>query len=166
MHPNTYSQIIHSDLWQTSYRSNGIWKVNERWQFRKYLTLHCIKKSQRESLCCLKKNIHCRLNFFHIQPDLYPSITKIVEAMKTLTQERHNHSESCITFKLSRRTQKLRFTFQMNHLALRSLVRTWGTFSVAMLAMNWEWCWEEKDITNQNLLTTLSEYSHSRYTPT
>ena len=44
--------------------------------------------------------------YFHLQPALYPSITAIVEAMNTVIQERHNHSESCITFKVSWRTQK------------------------------------------------------------
>ena len=37
---------------------------------------------------------------------LYPSITDIVEAINTLIQERHNHSENYITVKVSRRTQK------------------------------------------------------------
>ena len=44
--------------------------------------------------------------FFYLEPGLYRFITEIVEAMNTLFQERHNHSESCITVKVSRRTQK------------------------------------------------------------
>ena len=36
-----------------------------------------------------------------------PGITDIVEAMNTLIQERHNHSEKCITLEVSRRTQKI-----------------------------------------------------------
>ena len=43
---------------------------------------------------------------YHVEPGLYPSVTDIVEAMNTLIQERHNHSENCITVKVSRRTQK------------------------------------------------------------
>ena len=43
---------------------------------------------------------------FYLETALYPSITDIVEAMNTLIQERHNHSENCITVKMSRRTQK------------------------------------------------------------
>ena len=46
------------------------------------------------------------LDFYYLEPGLYPSITDIVEAMNTLIQERHNHSENCITVKVSRRTQK------------------------------------------------------------
>ena len=37
----------------------------------------------------------------YLEPGLYPSITDIVEAMNTLIQERHNHSENCITVKVS-----------------------------------------------------------------
>ena len=45
--------------------------------------------------------------FYYLEPGLYSSITDIVEAMKTLTQERHNHSENCVTVKVSRKTQKV-----------------------------------------------------------
>ena len=44
---------------------------------------------------------------YYLEPCFYPSITDIVEAMNTLIQERHNHSENCITFRKSRRTQKI-----------------------------------------------------------
>ena len=45
--------------------------------------------------------------FYYLEPGLYTSITDIVETMNTLIQERHNHSENCITVKVSRRTQKV-----------------------------------------------------------
>ena len=45
--------------------------------------------------------------FYNLEPGLYPSITDIVEAMNTLFRERHNQSESCITVKVSRKTQKV-----------------------------------------------------------
>ena len=38
---------------------------------------------------------------------LYTSITDIVEAMNTLIQETNNHNETCITVKVSHRTQKV-----------------------------------------------------------
>ena len=44
---------------------------------------------------------------YSIESALYTSITDIVEAMNTLIQERNNHNESCITVKVSRRTQKV-----------------------------------------------------------
>ena len=44
---------------------------------------------------------------YSIEPGLYNSITDIVEAMNTLIQERNNHKETCITVKVSRRTEKV-----------------------------------------------------------
>ena len=43
---------------------------------------------------------------YYLESGFYPSITDIVEAMNILIQERDNHSENCIKFKVSRRTQK------------------------------------------------------------
>ena len=42
----------------------------------------------------------------NLEPGLYTSITKILEAMNTLIQEKNNHNENFITVKVSRRTQK------------------------------------------------------------
>ena len=44
---------------------------------------------------------------YNLEPGLYTSITDIVEAMNTLFQERNNHNETCITVKVSRRSQKV-----------------------------------------------------------
>ena len=47
---------------------------------------------------------------YNLEPGLYTSITSItdiVEAMNTLIQERNNHNETCITVKVSRRSQKV-----------------------------------------------------------
>ena len=43
----------------------------------------------------------------NLEPGLYTSITDIVEAMNTLIQEKNNHNETCITVKVSRRSQKV-----------------------------------------------------------
>ena len=43
----------------------------------------------------------------NLEPGLYTSITDIVEAMNRLIQERNNHNETCITVKVSRKTQKV-----------------------------------------------------------
>ena len=48
---------------------------------------------------------------YNLEPGLYTSITDIVEAMKALIQERNNHTEICITVKVSRRTQKVVIMF-------------------------------------------------------
>ena len=44
---------------------------------------------------------------YNLEPGLNTSITDIVEVMNTLIQERNNHNETCITVKVSRRSQKL-----------------------------------------------------------
>ena len=44
---------------------------------------------------------------YSIEPGLYTSITDIVEVMNTFIQEKNNHNETCITVKVSRRTQKV-----------------------------------------------------------
>ena len=44
---------------------------------------------------------------YDLEPGLYTSITDIVEAMNTLFQEENNHNETCITVKVSRRSQKV-----------------------------------------------------------
>ena len=44
---------------------------------------------------------------YNLEPGLYTSITDIVEAMNTLIQERNKHNETCITVKVSRRSQKV-----------------------------------------------------------
>ena len=64
------------------------------------------------------------------------------------------------------RRQKLRFTLQMKCLVLHFFVWTWDIFSEKFLARKLEWCWEEKDLINQNLRTTLSAYTLSWYTRT
>ena len=57
--------------------------------------------------------VFCPKNFiaseyYYLEPGLYPSITDIVEATDTLFQETRNHSETCTTVKVSRRTQKVK----------------------------------------------------------
>ena len=47
---------------------------------------------------------------YYLETGLYSSITDIVEAMKTIIQERNNHRDTCITItiKISRVTQKVK----------------------------------------------------------
>ena len=44
---------------------------------------------------------------YNLEPGLYISITDTVKAVIALIQERNNHNETCITVKVSRRTQKI-----------------------------------------------------------
>ena len=45
---------------------------------------------------------------YYLEPGLYSSKTYIAESMNTLIQERNNHTDTCITFKVSRVTQKVK----------------------------------------------------------
>ena len=46
-------------------------------------------------------------SIYTLEPGLYTSITDNLEAINTLIQEKNNHNETCITLKVSRRTQKV-----------------------------------------------------------
>ena len=45
---------------------------------------------------------------YYLEPGLYSSITDIVEAMKTLIQEKNVHGDTCITITVSRVTRKVK----------------------------------------------------------
>ena len=48
-------------------------------------------------------------DFYYLGPGLRPFDTNFVEAVNTLIQEKHNHSKTCITVKVSQTTQKNEF---------------------------------------------------------
>ena len=52
------------------------------------------------------KTLSNSLEFYYLEPGIYPSVTDIVQAMDTLIQERHNDSERCITIKVFRGFQE------------------------------------------------------------
>ena len=84
------------------------------------------------------KNFSKPSEFHYLEPRLYPSIMDIFEAMNFLIQERHNHSENCITVKVSRRRQKLETYLQDEGSGLAFLVRIWDTFLDVILLMSLE----------------------------
>ena len=99
--------------------------------------------------------------FYYLETGLYPSITDIVGALNNLIQEKHNHSENCITIKVCRRKQKVEihlasevsglpyFSTDLEHIFGSNFRKEFGVIL------------KRKDLTNQNLLTTLSAYSLS-----
>ena len=97
--PLNFSKLFTGEDW--------IWMANEKLQFRKYRTHHCNKTSGKNVHAFFAKKLSILSNFCCLEPGLQNPITDIVEARNTLTQERHNHRDSCITVKLSRRTQKI-----------------------------------------------------------
>ena len=70
-----------------------------------------------------------------MQPSLFSSITDIVEAMNTLIQERHNHSEICITVKVPRDTQKIEIHLANEGSGLAFFSTDLGHISEVMLVM-------------------------------
>ena len=152
-------QTIYAALLLTFYRSNWIWKVNGRLQFRNYPTHHCTKMSQRTVIKNWKSSV-----FYYLEPGLYPSITDIVEAMNTLIQERHNHIESCITVRVSRRTPKIEIYLANEESGLAFFSTELGHIFGSNIRNEFGVMLRKQDLTNQNLLTTLSAYALSCYT--
>ena len=79
--------------------------------------------------------------FYYLEPGFYSSITDFVGAMKTLIQIRHNQSESCITFKASRRTQKIEMYLANEQSGLVNFNMDLKNISEVMLVKNSDWCW-------------------------
>ena len=92
---------------------------------------------------------------YNLQPGLYTSITDIVEAMNTLIQERNNHNETCITVKVSRRSQKVVIIFANDTSGLAFRSTDWVTFLGTMWETNLGYWWKEKVLMNHNSPTTL-----------
>ena len=74
------------------------------------------------------KKISKSSEFYYLEPGLYPSITDIVEAMNTIIQERHNHSENCVTVRVSHRTQKVEIYLANERSGLRFFSTDLGNF--------------------------------------
>ena len=166
MHLHYFFQTLHSVLSQIFYRSNWISKVNGRLHFRKSFTHQSTKKLQTESLFHILKKLSKSFVFYCFEPDLEP-ILRISFKLCTLSFKKDiitAKTESQL--KCLKERKKLRATLHMKDLVLHSSAETWDAFSVAKLAMNLEGCWEEKDLTNENLLTVLSAYTLSWITRT
>ena len=73
--------------------------------------------------------------FYYLEAILYFSLMDIFEAMNTLIQERHNHSENCITAKVSGQNRKVEIYVANERSGLTIFREDLHTFSVVMLAM-------------------------------
>ena len=112
------------------------------------------------------KKLSMLLELYFLKPGFYHSRTDFVEAKNTHIQERHNHCLCCITVKVSRRTQKVEIYLTIAGCGFAFFSTDQGHIFGSIKAMNMEWCWEEEDLTNENLLSTLSAYTLSWYTRT
>ena len=88
----------------------------------------------------------------------YPSIMDIVEAMNTLFQERHNRSENCITVRVSRRTQKNEIYLANEQSGLAFLITDLGQIFGTNVGNKFGVMLRRRNLTNKNLITTLSAY--------
>ena len=104
--------------------------------------------------------------FYYLELGLYSPITDNVQAMETLIQERHNHSENCITVKVSRRTQKIEIYLANEGSGLAFFSTDLGHIFGSNVGKEFGVMLRGKNLTNQNLLLTLSAYTRSRYTRT
>ena len=68
------------------------------------------------------------LDFYYLEPGLYPSITDIVEAVNTLIQEDIPTAKAVSHLKCPEELKCLKFFLQMKDLVLHSSVQTWDTF--------------------------------------
>ena len=166
MHLSNYFHTIHWALLQNFYRSNWNWMVNGRLQFQKNPTHQSTKLLRRENWFFFDKKLSESSEFYYLQPLLYPSITDIVEAMNILIQERHNHSENCIKVKVSRRMQKVEIYFANEASGLAFFSKDLWLIFESKVGNGFGVMLRGNDLTNQNLLTTLSAYTLSWYTPT
>ena len=122
--------------------------------------------SQSGTSCFLTKNVQSRQDST-ISNLVFTLALRILLKPWTLSFKKDTITAKAVSQLNCLEEQKLmRFNLQMKDLVLHCFERICETFPEITLAMNLEWCWEEKVLTNQNLLTTLSAYTLSWYTRT
>ena len=67
----------------------------------------CYQKVTKGKFIFLDENFSKSSELYQLESGFHPTFTDIVEALDTLIQKRHKYSESYISVKLSRRTQKV-----------------------------------------------------------
>ena len=102
----------------------------------------------------------------HLEPNLYRPSTDIVEAMNTLIKERHNHNESCIIVKSSRRKQKLEIYLTNEGRGSAFFSMDLGHNLGSNVGKDFGLMLRGKDLTKQTLLSNLSTYTLQWYTRT
>ena len=82
------------------------------YNFENILAINVPKCHRGKVFVCWQKKLSNSSDFYCLELGLYPCSADIVEAKKILIQEKHSHSESVITVKVSRRTQKVEIFVQ------------------------------------------------------
>ena len=99
--------------------------------------------------------------FYYMETGLYSSIKVIDEGMNTLIQERHNHSETCITVKVSLRMQEVEIYLANEGCGLTFLSKDLGHILGSNIGISFGVLLRTKGPQNQNFLTALSAYTLS-----
>ena len=112
----------------------------------------------------IKKNFQIRLNYTIWNPVSTLWSRRILSQLWTLSFKKGTiTTKTASQLKCFEERKRLNFTWPMKELVWHSVVWTLDTISVAILEINLAWCWEELDLTNQNLLMTLSACTLLRY---
>ena len=104
--------------------------------------------------------------FCFLEPGLYSAVTDTVDAMKHVNEERHNRNDSCFTAKVSRKTWKVEICLANGRSVMACFVSKLGHNYRSNVGDESGVMLTVENFTNQNLLKTLSAYTHSRYTRT
>ena len=102
-----------------------MWEVNGRLHFLNHRTHHCAKVLGRMFMFFDKK-VSKSSEFYYLEHGLHLSISDIFGAINTLIQGRHDHSEICLTVKLSRRIQKVEIYLAKERSGLASFITDLG----------------------------------------
>ena len=97
---------IHSLFYKLSTWARESGRSMEGRNFKDILPI-IVPKNYRGKAHVLTRKLSNSSKFYYKEPGFYPSNTDFVETLNTRMQERHNQTESCITVRVSRRTQKV-----------------------------------------------------------
>ena len=142
---------MHSAPSETLCRSNWNLRPNGRLQFWYILTI-VAPKCYRCTFTFFEQ-VHSNSSaFYFLESSLGPSILDIIEAMSMFFQERHNHSENCITVNVNRIRQKIEIPPVKEGYGLSFLRTELGHILRNNIGNDPEWCWEEQYLASQNFL--------------
>ena len=113
-----------------------------------------------------KNSISNLCEFYYLELGLYPYITDSAEAVKTLFQEKHNHSKNCITVEVSQKTQKLEICVTNERSGFSTFSTDQGHKIGSIVGNEFGVMLRRKNFTNQKLFTIFTHtLSHDIHGP-
>ena len=128
MLPGNFFQTKHSVLLQTSLPEQVNLEGQREVEISEISYLSVYQTITEGNFKFFDEKISKSTSTYNLEPRLYTSITYIAQAMNTHIEEKNNHNETCITVKVSRRTQKIVIILQTMILVFHSEAPTWVTF--------------------------------------